>query len=245
MNSQIDEAANYRHEGGSTGGTQGFITDGKNKNKSADNSSAPNTNNDSNSGTDNDTESRKNESGSNSENNNTSETGTTGNTSSAADNNDVRQEFQNEQTRKNSEYNESLNQVQGENATSEQKAEVIKKSGSMVGEETSEQQSRREKLEAELAEQNPELAGQALLGRIENNLKSNNLTLEELPPEIQNNYQIIKDNKDNKDNKDITTRINEIIGKAGAKKRIESLKKEVENLVNASQKKIKELKAKL
>jgi len=153
----------------------------------------------------------------------------------------TKENIQTEQTKRNNEYNENLNQAEKGNATLEEKAEAIKKSGSMVGEETPEQKSRREKLEAELTEKDSELANQALLGRIENNLKTNNLTLEELPSEIQADYQKIKD----KMVKDIEARINEFISKTGIKKKIESLKKEIENLANASQKRIRELKEKL
>src|SRR6185437_8750929 len=81
----------------------------------------------------------------------------------------IKDNIQAEQTQKNNEYSENLNRAEKPDATLEQKAEVIKKSGSMAGEETPEQQSLREKLEKELAEKDPELANQALLGRIENN----------------------------------------------------------------------------
>jgi len=83
----------------------------------------------------------------------------------------------------------------------------------VVGQETPEQKSRREKLENELSEKDPNLANQAVLGRIETNLKTNNLTLEELPSEIQVDYQKIKDDKD------ITDKINDAIAKFGAKKK--------------------------
>jgi len=156
-----------------------------------------------------------------------------------SENSTIKDNIQVEQTKKSNEYNENLNQAEKPVATLEQKAQAVKESGSMVGEETPEQQSRRENLEKELVEKNSVLASEALLGRIENNLKANNLSLTELPAEIQNDYQKIKENKE------IASRINESIGKTGVKKLIQSLKKEIANLTNANPEKIKELKEKL
>ena len=164
--------------------------------------------------------------------------------SGTSDKTTIKDNIQAEQTKKNNEYSENLNQAEKPSATLEEKAEVIKKSGLMAGEETPEQQSRREKLEAELAEQDQELANQALLGRIENNLKANNLTLGELPSEIQADLSKIKNNKDTT----IIININIIninINKIGAQKRIEKLEKEIKNLANDNLRKIKELKEKL
>lgn len=144
---------------------------------------------------------------------------------------------QNEQQINN--FNNNIHKPQND-SNIDDKVNAIKNSGKFYGKlNYKEQRDQIEALEEDLFWNNPSKFWEACLGKIEENLRINELTIEELPPEIQADYQKIKDNKVN------ATRINDSIGQEGAKKRIENLRKAVKNLVGVSAEKIKELKEKL
>ncbi|CAI2190290.1 8405_t:CDS:10, partial [Funneliformis geosporum] len=129
---------------------------------------------------------------------------------------------------------------QAKNGTDEDKFNAIKNSGKVLGEKGfEEEKSELATIEEELAINNPSKYLEAILAKIEENLKKNKLTIEELDNEIQADYQNIKDNKD------IANKVNENISKKGAKKRFEKIKAEVSKVAKISKAKVKKMKEKL
>ncbi|CAG8581022.1 58_t:CDS:10, partial [Ambispora leptoticha] len=92
--------------------------------------------------------------------------------------------IQAEQTKKNNEYSENLNQAEKPGATLEEKAEAIKKSGLMVGEETPEQQSRREKINESIGKLGAEKLIKSLKKEVENLANASQKKIKELKEKL-------------------------------------------------------------
>jgi hypothetical protein len=152
-----------------------------------------------------------------------------------------------EKTKNNLKNN--LNQAQSSDATVEDQVQVIKDLGKIHGEEDFEEQQKQiEVIMDELGRTNPPKLVEGLVGAIEENLRKNDLTIAELPTEIQEDYQDyqnIKDNQDNQDNQDKVDKINETIGKTGAQKRFKKLKTELSKVAKFTQAQAKKMKEKL
>jgi predicted hydrocarbon binding protein len=95
-------------------------------------------------------------------------------------------------------------------------------------------------IEEELAINNPSKYLEAVLAKIEENLKESKLTIGELDNEIQADYRNIKDKKEGNVDKLI-----ENIGKEGAKKRIKKFKEKISRVAEVGKEKFQKLKEKL
>ena len=144
--------------------------------------------------------------------------------------NQTPQTSQQEQEKSKTEFQNDINKAQ--NGTDDDKVKAIKNSGRIFGEESFEKQKAQiAALEEDLAINNPPKYFEAIIGKIEENLKKNKLSIEELDAEIQ------QDNKDNK--------INEHISKKGVQKRIKKLTEKVKKISKLSKEKIKKLRSKV
>ncbi|CAI2191810.1 5160_t:CDS:2 [Funneliformis geosporum] len=122
--------------------------------------------------------------------------------------------------------------------TDEDKFNAIKNFGGVLGEQGfEEEKSELATIEEELAINNPSKYLEAIRAKIEENLKKNKLTIEELDSEIQADYQNIEE-----DNVD---KIIENIGKSGAKKRIKNFKEKISKVAKLGKAKVQKLKEKL
>jgi hypothetical protein len=128
--------------------------------------------------------------------------------------------------------------------TDEDKFNAIKNSGKVLGEQGfEEEKTELAVIEEELAVNNPSRYLEAILAKIEENLKKNKLTIEELDSETRADYQNIKEDEETKEDK--INKINERICKNGAQKRIEKLKEKVSKIAKLSKQKVQKLKARL
>ena len=142
--------------------------------------------------------------------------------------------------------NDAISQAQ--DGTDDDKVNAIRKAGKIHGEEGYQEQNEQIKaIKKDLAQNNPEKHREGIIGEIEENLKKNNLSVEELDSEVQEKYKKIKNGeiKESGQIEEEEKKINQNIAQTGSKKRFKKLSDKVKKASRYSKEKIQKLKAKI
>jgi len=116
--------------------------------------------------------------------------------------------------------NDAISQAQ--DGTDDDKVNAIRKADKIHGEEGYQEQNEQIKaIKKDLAQNNPEKHREGIIGEIEENLKKNNLSVEELDSEVQEKYKKIKNGeiKESGQIEEEEKKINQNIAQTGSKKR--------------------------